>query len=77
MTAPGPGLPPRRSSRAIRGAERHVGPTSVAPPVTIVRGRHVIDTSALIGMDALVRAVDAELATGESMMVVIETTGGR
>jgi hypothetical protein len=52
-----------------------MGPTSVAPPVIIVRGRHVIDCSPLTGIDALVRAVDSELAIGEPMMVVIEAAG--
>ncbi len=62
---------------AIRAAERHVGPTSVAPPVVIVRGRHVIDCSPLTGIDAVVRAVDAERSTGDPIMVVIETAGAR
>src|SRR4029077_16432911 len=62
---------------AIRRAERHIGPVSVAPPVVVVRGRRVVDCSPLTGTDALLAAVEAELARGEPTIVVIETEGGR
>ena len=84
---PGPGADgphrgaARRSPRmplvAIRRAERHIGPTSIAPPVVVVRGRRVSDLAPLTGMDALLAAVRAELDTGEPVIIVIEAEGGR
>jgi len=62
---------------AIRHAERHIGPASVAPPVVVIRGRRVIDCSPLTGTDALLDAVGAELAHGEPVIIVIEAEGGR
>jgi N-methylhydantoinase A/oxoprolinase/acetone carboxylase beta subunit len=67
----------REALEAIRHAERHIGPASVAPPVVVIRGRRVIDCSPLTGTDALLDAVGAELAHGEPVIIVIEAEGGR
>ena len=65
----------------IRRMERHVGPASVAPPVMVVAGRHVVDCSALTTTAAVTAAVRSELERaahdGEGVtLVAIEREGG-
>ena len=62
---------------AIRRAEHHVGPASIAPPVVVVRGRRVSDLAPLTGIDALLAAVRSELDSGEPCIIVVEVEGGR